>query len=163
MSQLLQKARDFPISHTLIHMLRHILPFASSIKQNNQPIILKFPSLFILQFSNLQKNVGYRNHPRRCRAVGLAPPAQRRCRQGWDSSVSRENKAVFRFTTPRSASRSVWTSRSSLPRKSRYSLKFVLVPGFNTTKNSQVKVSGQELLIHCRHELRNDVHGTVAR
>ena len=31
-SQLLQKARDFPISYALIHMLRHILPFASSIK-----------------------------------------------------------------------------------------------------------------------------------
>jgi hypothetical protein len=24
-------------------------------------------------------------------------------------------------------------------------------------------VSGQELLIHCRHELRTDQHGTVAR
>ncbi|PAV74266.1 hypothetical protein WR25_24541 [Diploscapter pachys] len=34
---------------------------------------------------------------------------------------------------------------------------------FFTPKEIEVKVSGQELLIHCRHELRNDVHGTVAR
>lgn len=27
----------------------------------------------------------------------------------------------------------------------------------------QVKVSGHELLIHCRHEVRNDEFGTVSR
>ncbi len=27
----------------------------------------------------------------------------------------------------------------------------------------QVKVNGGELLIHCRHEVRSDQHGTVAR
>uniref|UniRef100_A0AC34Q567 SHSP domain-containing protein n=1 Tax=Panagrolaimus sp. JU765 TaxID=591449 RepID=A0AC34Q567_9BILA len=34
---------------------------------------------------------------------------------------------------------------------------------FFTPNEIEVKVSGNELLIHCRHEVRNDLHGSVAR
>ncbi|CAD6187960.1 unnamed protein product [Caenorhabditis auriculariae] len=34
---------------------------------------------------------------------------------------------------------------------------------FFTPKDIEVKVSGQDLLIHCRHESRSDSHGTIAR
>jgi len=34
---------------------------------------------------------------------------------------------------------------------------------FFTPNEIEVKVSGQELLINCRHEVRTDQHGTVAR
>uniref|UniRef100_A0A1I7XQR6 SHSP domain-containing protein n=1 Tax=Heterorhabditis bacteriophora TaxID=37862 RepID=A0A1I7XQR6_HETBA len=34
---------------------------------------------------------------------------------------------------------------------------------FFSPNEIEVKVSGQELLIHCRHETRSDQHGTIAR
>uniref|UniRef100_A0AC34G411 SHSP domain-containing protein n=1 Tax=Panagrolaimus sp. ES5 TaxID=591445 RepID=A0AC34G411_9BILA len=34
---------------------------------------------------------------------------------------------------------------------------------FFTPNEIEVKVSGQDILINCRHEVRNDVHGTVTR
>ncbi|CAJ0600086.1 unnamed protein product [Cylicocyclus nassatus] len=34
---------------------------------------------------------------------------------------------------------------------------------FFSPKEIEVKVCGQELLIHCRHESRSDEHGTVSR
>ncbi|CAJ0579199.1 unnamed protein product, partial [Mesorhabditis spiculigera] len=34
---------------------------------------------------------------------------------------------------------------------------------FFTPNEIEIKTSGQELLINCRHELRTDSHGTVAR